>query len=210
MAIALPDRFPERLARCVAGLAVFGLGISLIITAHLGLAPWDVFHQGLSNHTGIGIGWWIEIVGIIILILSWAFLGQRPGLGTIINAIEIGLVVALIGDHLPHTDRLVPRVACVRAGIVAIGIGSGLYIGSGLGAGPRDGLMMGLAQRRVSVRVARTVIEASALAIGLVLGGSIGFGTVAFTLGIGPLVHFWMPRLRMRGAAAAEHLAAAR
>jgi len=192
----VPDRHSERLVRCIAGLAMFGLGISMFVTAHLGLAPWDVFHQGVSRHTGISLGWVIEIVGLLLLFL-WIPLRQRPGLGTILNALEIGLVVNLIGDHLPSTDRLVPRLAYVVGAVLVIAVGSGLYIGAGLGTGPRDGIMVGLAARGYSVRVTRTILEAVVLAMGIALGGHVGIGTVAFVIGIGPLVHILIPRLAM-------------
>jgi uncharacterized membrane protein YczE len=194
--VLIPDRPAQRLARCVGGLALFGLGISMFVTARLGLAPWDVFHQGVSRHTGISLGWVIEIVGFILLLL-WIPLRQRPGLGTILNALEIGLVVNLIGDHLPSTDRLIPRLAYVVGAVLVIAIGSGLYIGAGLGTGPRDGIMVGLAGRGYSVRVTRTVLEAVVLAAGIALGGRVGIGTVAFVVGIGPLVHILIPRLNL-------------
>ena len=189
-----PDRAAQRLVRCVAGLGLFGLGISMFVTARLGLAPWDVFHQGVSRHTGIALGWVIEIVGFLLLLL-WIPLRQRPGVGTILNALEIGLVVNLIGDHLPATDRLAPRLAYVVGAVLVIAIGSGLYIGAGLGTGPRDGIMVGLAARGYSVRVTRTVLEAVVMAVGIALGGHIGIGTVAFVIGIGPLVHILIPLL---------------
>jgi uncharacterized membrane protein YczE len=194
----IPDRSAQRLIRCVGGLALFGLGISMFVTARLGLAPWDVFHQGVSAHTGVSLGWVIEVVGFLLLLL-WIPLRQRPGLGTILNALEIGLVVNLIGDHLPSTDRLVPRLAYVVGAVVVIAVGSGLYIGAGLGTGPRDGIMVGLAARGYSVRIARTVLEAVVMAVGIALGGHIGIGTLAFMLGIGPLVHVLIPRLSMAG-----------
>jgi len=187
------------LARCIVGLAFFGLGISMFVTAGLGLAPWDVFHQGISRHTGIPLGWAIEIVGILLLLL-WIPLRQRPGVGTIINALEIGLVVNLIGDHLPSTDLLIPRLAYVVGAVVVIAVGSGLYIGAGLGTGPRDGLMVGLVARGYSVRVVRTALEALVMVAGIALGGHVGIGTVAFMVGIGPLVHITVPRLAMRNA----------
>ena len=192
----LLDRPVERLARCVTGLACFGLGISMFVTARLGLAPWDVFHQGVSRHTGIALGWVIEITGFVLLLL-WIPLRQRPGVGTILNALEIGLVVNLIGDHLPSTDRLVPRLAYVIGAVVVIALGSGLYIGAGLGTGPRDGLMVGLAARGYSVRVTRTILEAVVMASGIALGGRIGVGTLAFMFGIGPLVHIVIPRFEL-------------
>jgi len=190
------DRPVQRLARCITGLALFGLGISMFVTAGLGLAPWDVFHQGIARHTGLSLGWVIEIVGILLLLL-WIPLRQRPGMGTILNALEIGLVVNLIGDHLPSTDLLIPRLAYVVGAVVVIAVGSGLYIGAGLGTGPRDGLMVGLAARGYSVRVVRTALEALVMVAGVALGGHIGVGTVAFMVGIGPLVHITVPRLAM-------------
>ena len=192
----LLDRPAERLTRCVAGLACFGLGISMFVTARLGLAPWDVFHQGVSRHTGLALGWVIVIIGFVLLLL-WIPLRQRPGVGTILNALEIGLVVNLIGTHLPSTDRLVPRLAYVVGAVVVIALGSGLYIGAGLGTGPRDGLMVGLVARGFSVRVTRTILEAVVMASGIALGGHIGVGTLAFMFGIGPLVHVLLPRLEM-------------
>lgn len=192
------DRLTERFARCIAGLALFGLGISMFITSELGAAPWDVFHLGIERHTGIDVGIVIEITGVLILLL-WLPLRERMGWGTLLNAIEIGLVVFLLGDHLPHTELLLPRIAYLFGGLLAIGVGSGLYIGAGLGSGPRDGLMLGLAKRGISVRIARTAIEAVVLVAGVVLGGRIGPGTALFAFGIGPVVQFFLPRLRLRG-----------
>ena len=194
---ALADRPVQRLTRCIVGLALFGLGISMFVTARLGLAPWDVFHQGVARHVGLRLGWMIQITGFLLLLL-WIPLHQRPGLGTILNAVEIGLVVNLIGDHLPSTDRLIPRLAYVVGAVLVIALGSGFYIGAGLGTGPRDGIMVGLATRGYSVRVVRTVLEAAVLALGVALGGHIGVGTLAFMLGIGPLVHVLIPRLELR------------
>ena len=122
-------------------------------------------------------------------------------MGTILNALEIGLVVNLIGDHLPSTDLLIPRLAYVVGAVVVIAVGSGLYIGAGLGTGPRDGLMVGLAARGYSVRVVRTALEALVMVAGVALGGHIGVGTVAFMVGIGPLVHVTVPRLAMQNPA---------
>jgi uncharacterized membrane protein YczE len=192
----LPDRPGQRLARCLTGLACFGLGVSMFVTARLGLSPWDVFHQGVARHTGIELGWVIEMVGFVLLLL-WIPLRQRPGVGTVLNAVVIGLVVNLIGDHLPSTDRLVLRGAYVVGAVVVIAVGSGLYIGAGLGTGPRDGIMIGIAARGYSVRVVRTVLEAAVMAAGFGLGGDVGIGTLAFVAGIGPLVHIVLPPLTM-------------
>jgi uncharacterized membrane protein YczE len=191
-----PDRPVQRLARCVSGQICFGVGISMFVTARLGLAPWDVFHQGVANHTGLRLGWVILITGLLLLVL-WIPLRQRPGIGTILNAVVIGLVVDLVGDHLPSTDRLLPRLAYVAGAVVMIAIGSGLYIGAGLGAGPRDGIMVGLARRGHSLRMVRTVLEAAVMVVGFALGGHIGIGTVAFVVGIGPLVHILITRLNL-------------
>jgi uncharacterized membrane protein YczE len=151
----------------------------------------------VSKKTGIPIGIVIEITGVCILLL-WIPLKERLGWGTVMNAVEIGLVVFLLGDHLPTTDLLWLRVPYMLGGLLSVAVGSGLYIGAGLGSGPRDGLMLGLSKRGISVRVARTSIEAVVLVAGLLLGGSIGLGTVAFTFGIGPLVQVFLPRLRLR------------
>lgn len=202
----VPDRLPERLVRCVTGLFMFGLGISMFLTAGLGLAPWDVLHQGISSKTGISVGNVIMIIGVLLLLL-WVPLRLRPGIGTVLNAVEIGLVVDLIAHRLPQTDLLVPRLGYVVAGMISVGIGSGLYIGAGLGTGPRDGLMVGISKRGPSIRVARTIVEVTVLVAGVILGGSVGIGTVAFMLGIGPVVQFFLPRLAMRGGH--EHLALA-
>lgn len=186
----------NRLARCIGGLALFGAGIALILHAQLGAAPWDMLHQGISNKTGIRVGLVIELVGLAILLL-WIPLRQRPGVGTILNAIEIGLVVDLVGPHLPDTDRLVARFAYLLVGIVIIAIGSGFYIGAGLGPGPRDGLMLGFIQRGYSVRVARTSVELTVGIAAVMLGVRPGIGTLAFMFGIGPLVQIALPRLAL-------------
>ena len=186
----------RRVPRCVVGLLLFGAGIAAMVRARLGLAPWDVFHQGLSTHFGLGIGTWVEIVGGLILLL-WIPLRQRIGLATILNAVLIGLSLNLTLPHLPDADRIVVRVAYFVIGLLVIGIGSGLYIGAGLGTGPRDGLMMGMHRRGLSVRAARTIIEASALAAGFAMGGSIGPGTVVSMLAFGPVVQLFMEPLRL-------------
>jgi len=187
----------QRVARCITGLALFGLGISMFVTARLGLAPWDVFHQGVAEQTGLSLGLVIELTGVLLLLL-WIPLHQRPGAGTILNALEVGLVVNLVGDRLPSNDLLVTRLAYVVGGVVVIAVGSGLYIGAGLGTGPRDGLMVGLAARGYSVRIVRTALEALVMVAGFALGGHIGIGTVAFMVGIGPLVHITVPAMALK------------
>ncbi len=190
------DQPVERIARCVLGLALFGAGIALIIQAELGAAPWDVFHTGVSELTGIPVGTVIILTGVVLLAL-WIPLRERPGLGTVLNAVEIGLVVDLTLPLLPETDSLPARVAMMVGGVAVVALGSGFYIGAGLGPGPRDGLMTGLARRGPSIRVARTGIEIFVLVVGVALGGSIGVGTAVFACGIGPLVQLFLPRLTM-------------
>jgi len=193
----MPDRFLERLARCVSGLACFGLGITLFLQSHLGPPPWDVFHKGVSEKTDLSIG--VVIIGTgVLLLLFWIPLRQRPGIGTILNAIEIGIVVNLTKTFVGEPDNVLVRFSMLLAGLVVIAFGSALYIGAGLGPGPRDGLMMGLAERGVSVRLARTTLEIIVVIAGVLLGGSVGVGTVVFAIGIGPLVQWLLPRFDTR------------
>ena len=194
--------YAEKLARCIAGLAFFGFGITLFIRANLGLAPWDIFHKGLSEKLDVSIGLVIVGVGLLLLWL-WIPLRQKPGVGTVLNALEIGFVVNLTKPLIGEPDQLVMRTFMVIAGVLVIALGSALYIGAGLGSGPRDGLMLGLSQRsiggrRISIRVARTTIELTVMIAGLFLGGSIGIGTLIFMFGIGPLVQLVLPRFEMR------------
>ena len=194
--------YAEKLARCITGLAFFGFGIALFLRANLGLAPWDIFHKGLSKKLDISIGLVIVGVGLLLLLL-WIPLRQRPGVGTILNAIEIGLVVNLTKPLIGEPDHLIIRALMVIAGVLVIGLGSALYIGAGLGSGPRDGLMLGLSKyairgHQISIRVARTFVELTVMVAGLFLGGSIGIGTLIFMFGIGPLVQLILPRFEMR------------
>ena len=194
--------YAEKLARCITGLAFFGFGIALFLRANLGLAPWDIFHKGLSKKLDISIG--IVIVGVgLLLLLLWIPLRQRPGVGTILNAIEIGLVVNLTKPLIGEPDQLIIRALMVIAGVLVIGLGSALYIGAGLGSGPRDGLMLGLSKyairgHQISIRVGRTFVELTVMVAGLFLGGSIGVETLIFMFGIGPLVQLILPRFEMR------------
>lgn len=200
--------FGDRLLRCVVGLAVCGVGIALLLRAELGAAPWDVLHQGISHHTGLPVGTVIVIVGAAVL-LAWIPLRERPGLGTVLNAVLIGLTVNAVEPLLDVPDQLGARLVAVAAGIVSFGLGSGLYIGAGLGPGPRDGLMTGLARRGWSIRAARTGLELVVVIAGVALGGTIGLGTAAFALAVGPVVQWFLPRLTVHPRPAAEAMAAA-
>ncbi len=193
----LRERFAERLARCVLGLAGFGSGIAFFVEADIGVPPWDVFHQGVAGRTGLGLGTVLIIASFFVLLL-WIPLRLRPGLGTLLNAVQIGLVENMVQQALPTPDSLPVRIAFMCAGMVCIALGSGLYIGAELGPGPRDGLMLGLnARYGISVRLARTVVEVSVMLVGVVLGGSLGVGTFVFALGIGPLVQVTLRMFRM-------------
>ena len=190
----LSDLWP-RLARLLFGLTLFGLGLALMVIADLGLSPWDVLHQGISRRTGIPIGTVVIITGFAVLVL-WIPLKERIGIGTIANAIVIGLVLDGALLFLPETlDRLLLRWVALLVGVVIVAIGSGFYIGAGLGPGPRDGLMTGLAKRGISIAWARAGIEIAALVIGWALGGTVGVGTVIFAFGMGPLVQYFLKRL---------------
>jgi uncharacterized membrane protein YczE len=188
-----------QLLRLYLGLACFGASLALMVRARLGLGPWDVLHQGLAERLDLPIGWVVNGVGAIVL-LAWIPLRERPGLGTVSNVLVVGVTVDAVLRVLPEPGPLGVRVAFLVAGILGTAVGTGLYIGAGLGPGPRDGLMTGLARRGFSVRAVRTAIEVGALVAGFALGGSVGIGTVAFALAIGPLVQLTLPLLAGPGA----------
>ncbi|MER7460459.1 hypothetical protein [Micromonospora sp. NPDC126480] len=185
----------RRLTQLYAGLVLYGVSMALMIRSGLGLDPWDVFHQGLAELTGLSFGTVTIAVGALVLLL-WIPLRQRPGLGTVSNVVVIGLVVDATLPLLPENLPLPARAALLATGIVANGAATGLYIGARLGPGPRDGLMTGFVARRpgFSIRLVRTTIEITVLALGWLLGGTVGVGTVAYALTIGPLTQFFLPR----------------
>ena len=203
------DRLPRRLLGLYAGLVLFGVSMALMLASGLGLSPWDVFHQGLADRTGLPFGWVVIGVGALVLLL-WVPLRQRPGLGTVSNVVVVGLAVDAALAVLPAPRGLALRAAFLAAGVVANGAATGLYIGAGLGPGPRDGLMTGLAMRGHSIRVVRTTIELSVLAVGWLLGGTVGVGTVLYAVSIGPLAHYFIPRLTIPPSRPAGTGAAAR
>ncbi len=189
-------RLARRLLHLYVGLGLFGVSLALMVNARLGLDPWDVFHQGLAEQSGFRLGRIVILAGAVVLML-WFPLRQRPGIGTLSNVLVVGLVVDVALVFLPHPRAFFFRAVLLVTGIVANGAATALYVGAGLGPGPRDGLMTGLAQRGHSLRLVRTGIEVSVLAAGWLLGGTVGVGTILYALGIGPLVHVLLPKLEI-------------
>src|SRR3954453_9464343 len=185
----------RRLIQLYGGLILYGTSMALQIRAGLGLDPWDVFHQGVADHTGLSFGTVTMITGAAVL-LAWIPLRQWPGLGTVSNVVVIGLSVDAALSLLPAAGPLPVQLAMLGSGVFLNGVAGAAYIGAGLGPGPRDGLMTGLVRRTGgSVRVVRTAIEVVAVLAGWALGGTLGVATVLYTLAIGPLVHPLLPRL---------------
>jgi uncharacterized membrane protein YczE len=172
----------------LVGLCGYGFSMAVMVRAGLGLDPWDVFHQGLTHHTGMSIGVASAVVGVAVL-LAWIPLRNRPGIGTIANVFVIAVTVDAGLWLLPTPTSLPVRIAMMVGAVVLNAFSTVLYIGAALGPGPRDGLMTGLVVRTgLSVRLVRTSIEATVLAVGWLLGGTVGVGTVLYAFGIGPLV----------------------
>lgn len=190
-------KLPRRLAQLAIGLVLYGVSIALLVRANLGLDSWDVLHQGISIRTGVSLGWVINGVGILVLLL-WIPLRQRPGVGTVANVVVVGLVTNIVLGAMPAPDQLATRAALLAAAILLNALATALYVGANLGPGPRDGLMTGLAARGHSIRVVRTLIELTVLGAGWLLGGSVGVGTVLYAISIGPLVHVLLPPLTIR------------
>lgn len=184
----------RRLLQLLIGLAMYGLSLAMFIRAGLGLDPWDVFHQGLAVKTGLSIGTVVVIVSFLVLLL-WIPLRQRPGIGTLFNAVLVGVFADVGLALIPEFAHLGGQIGMLAGAILLNGVATACYIGARLGPGPRDGLMTGLARRAGwSVRTSRTGIEVVVLAAGWLLGGSVGVGTVLYALAIGPLVQLLLPR----------------
>lgn len=196
------ERLPRRFIQLIAGLVMFGVGIGLMLQSGLGVPPWDVLHQGLAERFGLSVGIWSILVSVAVLLL-WLPLREPYGIGTLLNAIIVGVLIDVTVVVVPQPGPSWLAWAMQVGGILMIGLASGMYIGANLGPGPRDGLMTGIARRGPSIRLTRSLIEVTVLAIGWLLGGSFGFGTVLFALAIGPLVQFFLPRWTI-GAQASE------
>lgn len=190
-----PSGILQVMPRLLTGLLLCSAGIAMMIRAELGLGPWDVLHQGLSVATSLTVGAATILVGAVVLLL-WFPLHQRPGIGTLTNVLLIGSSLDVYLSLTSSPDATWLRWSLLIAGPIVFGIGVALYIGAGVGTGPRDGIMTGLEQRGIPIAVARTAIEVSALLGGWLLGGTVGPGTIYFALIVGPVVHVAMPRLR--------------
>ncbi|MCD1144209.1 hypothetical protein LQU92_03010 [Kocuria sp. LUK] len=189
---------PRRLVQLLAGLVLYGFSMGLLVRAQLGVIPWDVLHQGLAGRLGLSMG--TVVIGLsLLLLLLWIPLRERPGIGTLANAVVVGLALDATLALLPPVGTLPLQVVLVLAGVALNAVATAAYIGVHLGPGPRDGLMTGLVRRTGgSVRVVRTSIEAVVVLVGWLLGGTVGLGTVLYALAIGPLVQPLMPRLSVR------------
>lgn len=189
---------PRRLVQLYAGLALYGFSMAMVIEAGLGLDPWDVLHQGLGDQLGWSFGTVTILVGALVLLL-WVPLRQWPGLGTLSNVVVVGVSVDAGLAVLPPVESLPVRIALLLGGLVANGLAGAAYLGSSFGAGPRDGLMTGLVTHTGrSIRLVRTCLELTVLAVGALLGGTVGVGTVLYAVAIGPLVQLFLPLVAVR------------
>jgi uncharacterized protein len=183
-------------ARLLPGLWIFGTGEACLVHSRLGNSPWTVLAEGVSKHSPLAIGTATIVISGLVM-LAWIPLRQRPGIGTVINTITIGLVANATLAVVPNVERLAVRLPLFVIALLSFGLGGGLYIGSGLGPGPRDGLMTGLTARGFALWKVRTIIECSALVTGFLLGGSVGVGTVVIALTLGPLTHAALRRFHL-------------
>jgi uncharacterized membrane protein YczE len=186
-------RLGRRLTQLFLGLTLFALSMALTIRSGLGMLPWDVFHYGAAHHLPLSLGATVVATGVAVL-LAWIPLRQRPGVGTVANAVWVGVVVDPALRVLPSADSLAWQLAFLLGGVTLNGLATAMYIGSQLGPGPRDGLMTGLARRSGrSIRLVRTGIEVTVVALGWALGGVVGIGTLLYALAIGPLTQAFLP-----------------
>lgn len=186
-------KLPRRLVQLIVGETFFGIGIGLMLQSGLGLSPWDVLHQGLTVQFGLTVGIW-SILSSFVVLLFWLPLRERYGIGTLLNAIIIGVMIDVTAGLVPEAANTWWAVSMMVSGILLVAITSGMYIGANLGPGPRDGLMTAIARRGPSIRLTRVIMEITVLVIGLLLGGTFGIGTILYALLMGPLVQFFLPR----------------
>lgn len=198
-----------RLPRLLVGLWLYGATMAFMVEAHLGLDPWDVLHEGLTHHLPLTFGQVVIVVGAVVL-LAWVPLRQRPGIGTVLNVLLIGVAADVTLWMLPTPDAWGARIGFLLVGVVGNGFAGALYISAALGTGPRDGLWTGIVRRTgLSIRVVRTGLEVGVLVVGFLLGGTVGIGTVVYAVAIGPVVQLFTgvlppPRRRERVVGPAE------
>lgn len=190
-------RMPERLVRLVIGLFLYGFTMAMMVESTLGLDPWDVFHEGLAKQVPLSFGQVVIVVGALVLLL-WIPLRQKPGIGTILNVLLIGLAADFGIAVIDQPDSIWLRGLLLVGGVVGNGFAGALYIGAQLGPGPRDGLWLGLVRRTGhSVRLWRTAIEVTVLVVGFLLGGTVGLGTELYAVTIGPIVQIFLPLVQV-------------
>ena len=180
-----------------SGTSLIGIGISLNYLANLGLGPWGVFHDGISKTLDISYGRTIIITGVAVMLL-WIPLKQKPGIGTIVDIFLVGIVADLIILNFELSDSIFLSLTLIAFGIILIGAGTAIYVGADLGAGPRDGVMVGLESIGLKIGTARNLIELFAFLTGWLLGGLVGYVTILFVIGIGPVVQMVLPYVDMR------------
>lgn len=186
-------RLPRRVSQLLIGLVLYGVSLGLMVRGALGLAPWDVLHSGLTHYVPLDLGEVIVVMSLVVM-LFWIPLREKPGLGTVANALMIGPSADLTMALVHEPSSLAVRALLTISGIVLCGLATALYIGAQLGRGPRDGLMTGIARRTGwSLRMVRTGLEVTVVVLGLLFGGSIGLGTLLFALSIGPLAQAMLP-----------------
>ena len=194
----LPVDVPRvrRVFQLIGGLALFAVALAFTVEPELGASPWTVFHEGASDRTGLTFGTTVSLTGVALLGALW-FLKEPLGLGTVLNVAIIGPIADIALWAIPDLENLAVRIAMLAAAPVLLGLGSGLYLGSAVGPGPRDGIMTALNRRGIATWKARTAIELTALAVGIVLGGVAGFGTIWMAIAVGPCVQFFLPWFRI-------------
>jgi uncharacterized membrane protein YczE len=198
MRFRLPVRFGRRLTQLMVGLVLYGWSMAMLLRSGLGLDPWDVFHQGITNHVPLSFGQVTIAVGALVLLL-WIPLRQRPGIGTVLNVVVIGIAADAGLAAMPAVTWLPGQIAMLLGGVVANGLAGALYVGARLGPGPRDGLWVAITERTGhSIRLVRTALEVTIVAIGWLLGGTVGIGTVVYAVSIGPIVQLFMPWVEVR------------
>jgi uncharacterized membrane protein YczE len=207
--VRLTDRLPRRLVQLLVGLFLYGWSMAMMVRSGLGLDPWDVFHFGLARHVPLSFGQVTIVVGALVL-LAWIPLRQRPGIGTVANIFVIGLSADFGLSVMSQPAHLLGRSALLVGGVVLNGLAGALYVGAHLGPGPRDGLWVAITRRYgLSIRLVRTVIELTVLAIGWLMGGTVGVGTVLYALSIGHINQFFLHRVQVAKPSADEPATAA-